>query len=644
MKRVLGVGLGFAIAMGGHGAVWADEMAQADGAYRLGEIVVSATPEGIVENAGTTYRVTAEQIKDQNARTLDEALQLVPGVLVREGAEGTPRIDVRGFRTRHVQLFMNGIPLRNSYDGQFDPTLIPAEIISEIKVTSGGGSVLYGAGGNGAAIDIITKSGEEGVHGVVGGEIGEGNSYEEKASIYGSNGKVDFYGNVNVQNRDEFLLSDDFEPTKYEDGGDRENSDRERKSVFGNLSYSLTDATTFGLTLSHLTGENGKPPVTNYDKNDSFTKKIKYERVDDLKNSLVQLAFSHETGGPLDLRGWAYYSKSETEENGYDDDTYTTQDSKNAYHENSETEIYGASTQALYRIGDAAQATLGLTAEEETWDSDFDDDEDIETYSIALEYERELTTDIGMVAGYGQHFNQREEEDDNDFSYLLGATYDMSEATRFRINHSRKIRFPSVKQLYGKDGNLDLNTEVTYNYEAGVQQQLPGKGVLSLTGFVIDAEDFIEKDEDDVTRNYQDLSFKGIETDLRVYPVNDLMLRLAVTWLDTEDDSDDSARDELQYRPEWTVNTEAKYRFAFGLTAYGSIQYVADQYFYNDDGSEKKKLNDITVVNMKISQAVANTGLEIYGGVDNLFDEDYEESYGLPQPGRMFYAGIEYQF
>lgn len=384
--------------------------------------------------------------------------------------------------------------------------------------------------------------------------------------------------------------------------------------------------------------------MTNADKSDPFTKKIKYERIDDLKNPLAQLAFSHETGGPLDLRGWAYYSKTEIEENGYDDETYTTQDGKNAFHENSETEVYGVSTQALYRIGDVAQATLGLTAEEETWEADFDDDEDIETYSIALEYERELSNNIGLVAGYGHHFNERDDDDDNDFSYVLGATYDMSDVTRFRINHSRKIRFPSVKQLYGKDGNPDLNTEVTYHYEAGVRQQLPSNGVFSLTGFIIDAEDFIEKDETDTTRNFQDLSFAGVETDLRLYPVDDLMVRLAVTWLDTEDESEGSARDELQYRPEWTVNTEAKYRFAFGLTAYGSVQYVADQYFYSNDGTQKKKLNDITVVNLKLSQAIPNTGLEMYAGVDNLFDEDYEESYGLPQPGRMFYGGLEYRF
>ena len=77
-------------------------------------------------------------------------------------------------------------------------------------------------------------------------------------------------------------LSDDFEPTKYEDGGSRENSDLQRNSLFTNLSYRATDATTLGFTMSHVTGDNGKPPSTKDNKTDPFAKNPKWERIDDL--------------------------------------------------------------------------------------------------------------------------------------------------------------------------------------------------------------------------------------------------------------------------------------------------------------------------------------------------------------------------
>ncbi len=102
------------------------------------------------------------EIQERGARTLDEALTLVPGLFVRTGGEGSPRIDIRGFRTRHVQLLLDGIPINSTFDGQFDPSTIGVENIAAIKVTTGGGSVLYGEGGNGGVINIITKKGPAG--------------------------------------------------------------------------------------------------------------------------------------------------------------------------------------------------------------------------------------------------------------------------------------------------------------------------------------------------------------------------------------------------------------------------------------------------------------------------------------------------
>lgn len=71
---------------------------------------------------------------------------------------------------------------------------------------------------------------------------------------------------------------------------------------------------------------------------------------------------------------------------------------------------------------------------------------------------------------------------------------------------------------------------------------------------------------------------------------------------------------------------------------------MADQYFYDDTETLKKELDDFTVVNLKLNQALGGSGFEIYAGADNLLDEAYEESYLLPQPGRTLYAGVEYHF
>jgi outer membrane receptor for ferrienterochelin and colicin len=62
--------------------------------YRLGEVVVSGEAS-VVESVGVTHKVTAEEIQKRGVRTLDEAINLLPGVTVRVGGDGTPRIDIR---------------------------------------------------------------------------------------------------------------------------------------------------------------------------------------------------------------------------------------------------------------------------------------------------------------------------------------------------------------------------------------------------------------------------------------------------------------------------------------------------------------------------------------------------------------------
>jgi vitamin B12 transporter len=113
-------------------------------------------PSEIVEQVGTTRRITRADIDARNARTLDEALRLLPGVYVRTGGDGTPRIDVRGFRSRHVLLLINGVQVSSTVDGQFDPARISTKAIREIKVSYGSSSVLYGDNAVAGVIEITT--------------------------------------------------------------------------------------------------------------------------------------------------------------------------------------------------------------------------------------------------------------------------------------------------------------------------------------------------------------------------------------------------------------------------------------------------------------------------------------------------------
>jgi len=176
---------------------------------------------------------------------------------------------------------------------------------------------------------------------------------------------------------------------------------------------------------------------------------------------------------------------------------------------------------------------------------------------------------------------------------------------------------------------------------------LPVHTSVSVSGYWIDAEDYIEKVGDDIYRNYEKYRFKGVDVVMTNRAIENLMMSVSYSYLDSEDRSPNTGRDELQYRPKNKWAAETTYRFAFGLTARASVLYVSDQYIYDDDNpmsTDKKKLNNFTVVDFKLSQSFLDDMVAVYMGADNLLDENYEQSYGLPQPGRTGYAGLEYRF
>jgi outer membrane cobalamin receptor len=45
-------------------------------------------------------------------------------------------------------------------------------------------------------------------------------------------------------------------------------------------------------------------------------------------------------------------------------------------------------------------------------------------------------------------------------------------------------------------------------------------------------------------------------------------------------------------------------------------------------------------VNTRLKYTIPNGDADVYVGVENLFDEDYETSYGFPQAGRFIYTGL----
>ncbi|MBN1546559.1 MAG: TonB-dependent receptor [Syntrophaceae bacterium] len=633
--------------------------------YTMGEVVVSAERAG-VESIGTIREVTGEDIRNQGARNLSEALALVPGVNIRIGAQGVPRVDMRGLRGRHVILLLDGIPFNSTYDGQFDPSIIGVENIAKIKVNYGNHSVLYGDGGLGGIINIVTKKGQEGVHGMAATEVGDRNTYFGKFSMSGAQDKMDFLVSGSGYRTSGFGLSDDFDETPYEDGGLRENSDKKNLNLFANLGYSFNEKLKVGFVAQSVKGEYGIPPSTINGQTDDFASNLKYERMEDLEGYSAQVSAEVQATEAFMLRSWLFMNRLDEEKKAYDNDQYDTMiDPKvKTYEENNQTKIYGINLQAIYDFKSAGQLALGLGARQEKWDTDgrirdvkigkdyffrnFDFDRENEIYTAALEYTFSPVDNLSVVLGYSHHWLEKDSDDnDDEGSYLAGVYYNLFPGTRLRGSYARKIRFPSISQLYDEtSGNPDLEPEMSDNYELGIIQDLPFNSTLEITAFYLDVEDYIEKDNlSEINENNQQYVFRGVEVTAETRFIRNLMLRLGYSFMEAEDKSDDAGSSDLQYRPKHKLTLEGQYAFDFGLSAYLSMMHYRGQFcFSRKDSSEKKDFNDYTVVSGKVSQVVWKDFVSLYAGVDNILDEDYEESYGFPQEGRFFYGGVEFRF
>lgn len=627
--------------------------------YTLGEVVVTAPDHPGVESIGTLHEITDKEMELRNVKTLDQALELLPGLDIRKGAQGIPRVNIRGLRSRHVVLLLNGIPFNSTYDAQFDPSTIPVENIAKIKVTYGTHSVLYGQGGLGGAINIITKKGSQGFHGKVSGDLDERGNPQALATLSNRNETLDFFVSGSKQTSNGYQVSEDFTPTSGEDGGVRENSDYDRENLFANAGFQAGDDFEFGVSVGASQGEFGKPPSAINDKTDLFSKSPKYERTEDYTGQFGQVSMGYDPGGLFGLRSWAFVNKNEEQTARYDGPDYDAMTLKGGYAMKDETVIQGVALQGTLDYGTQGRAVFSMNAEKDEYDSaggeilakngplvPFDTSDEIELYALALEYDITLFQDLGLVAGYSHHWQNKETgSDDDQGSYRVGLFYDLTQATRLRASYARKIRFASIQNLFDRiSGNNRLTTEQSDNYEAGITRKLPWNMEGDLVFFLNDVENYISKDPvTDIYENHYEYRFKGVEATLSKAFLETGMIRLGYAYLEATDKSPGALVDDLEYRPAHKLTLESSYAFDFGLTAYASFVRLMDQYYYASDYTQEK-LKDFSLVAVKLEQSLIKDQWFVYAGVDNLLDENYQESYGFPQAGRTAYAGMKFLF
>ncbi|MDE2166128.1 MAG: TonB-dependent receptor [Alphaproteobacteria bacterium] len=624
------------------------------GAYELGAIVVNSRPADAVAGQ-TTLSVTAQQMDQKGARTVDQALDTMPGINVRTGGDGVPRIFLRGLPPRHTQIFLNGVPLNSAVDGQFDPSLIPTEDIARIDVIEGNSSVLYGTGTTGGVIDIITKTGRAGLHGDLRSEAGSGNTYLLSGDTSGADDLGNFFLGGSHASTTGYLLTD---------GTTRLNSDKERNNLFLNLGRN-TGAWTFGLVASLLDASQGIPPSTiSSSANDPFAQSQQFERLDAITGGSGQFDVAYEPKGPFSAKFSGYVNALNEIDDRFDNSNFNsmTDPTVKTFHQVVDSVVDGARSRLTYDFGDfgALSAAFGLQHDGEHLGGSIrdvslgkkqfgirllDSNPGLNTYWMATQYNVSPLHDVHLTLGLGANWFDDGTSTRNDGQGMAGVDYDVLAGLQLNASYSRKMRYPTLQELFdAQKGNPALRPERSDDFEVGfkwVPQPLP-QALIRVTAFDNHVKNFIENDQTTQIYTNKDTLVRGFEIAPEAQIAANLYVRGGYTFMDTIDQSTGLPVDN---RPRHIIHLEAEYRPFTDWAVHGWVSYFADQVVTSKTTPDiQMHMPDYAVVNLRVSRLFPERHARLYVEADNLFNAGYEYSPGLPGPGFMLIGGGEIGF
>jgi vitamin B12 transporter len=230
-----------------------------------------------------------------------------------------------------------------------------------------------------------------------------------------------------------------------------------------------------------------------------------------------------------------------------------------------------------------------------------------------------------------------------------------------RASWGEGFKAPSLFQLGSDFGNAALRPESARSWDAGVEQRMgDGRVVVSGAYFERRAKDQIDffscfgvtgvalctgpngLPRSGVYVNTSRARAKGIELEGRAQLTGALALAANYTWTEALNASPGSPNRgrRLQRRPDHQAYGEASYRWSPGLTTTLAVRYLGDSF---DDVANRNRIKGATLWDLRARWPVSDT-IEVYGRIENLFDEAYQTIRNYGQPGRTAYAGLRARF
>ncbi len=153
--------------------------------------------------------ITAQDFQDRQIRVVSDVLRDVPGVAVsRNGAVGNQtQVRVRGAEGNHVLTLIDGIKASDPFFGEFDFATLMADDVARVEVLRGQQSAIYGSDAIGGVINYITPTGRQAPGTRLRAEGGSLGTYDASARIGGYKDGLDYVLSGGVQSTDGYVVA-----------------------------------------------------------------------------------------------------------------------------------------------------------------------------------------------------------------------------------------------------------------------------------------------------------------------------------------------------------------------------------------------------------------------------------------------------
>lgn len=615
----------------------------------LQEVVVSDTKFAQSrEKSGKVIEViTAKELDQKKGQSLANVLHQVAGVEINGNQSfGGKNLGyyIRGGRNRQTAIYIDGIPLTDAsgINLEYDLRLISIDQIEKIEVMKGASSTLYGSGAATGVINItLKKSAQSTFNGSAYTTLGTQNTAATSRTkaqdmsqgfiLNGSGHKVSYMTslNSNVTKGMSEAAGDNFE----EDSFSRVNV----LQKFGfkpneNLSFEFFGTydrikNTFDNSFDGIVANSDD--VNNANLSEQF--RIGFLPKYTYKNGEFAINAGAST---IDRK----VQMTNTWANTIDNYNYTGRTvSMDAFNKYSFTSNLYIVLGTQYQYFDMIQKDPYTVVSKDQAKFNL-----IDPYATLV-----FNSELGLNLNLGARFNTHSEYG-NQVVYNINPSYVFANLPlKVIASYSTAYITPSLYQLYGPYGNLNLIPEENATAEFGFESQLLDKKLTinavgfyrteeNTIGFFYDAATFESYYVTNIGRN----NAKGLETTIRYHFSKQISFIGNYTFTQV---------DKILNRliPKNKANLEVNYKFKRGNLA-GQYQFVdqrIDTYYdANVWATQTTNLSAYQLLNTTFSYELLPKRLHVFTAITNVMNESFQEVLGYNTRGRNYKLGVTFLF